>query len=236
VSTADRVALVTGASQGLGRAVAAELLWRGWRVVVDARDGARLAEAVAGMPRPEAAVAVPGDVSRPVHRARLAAAVGEAGRLELLVNNASALGPSPPPRLADLPLCELDRVLAVNVAAPLALFQLLLPRLRESGGVVVNVSSDAAVEAYEGWGGYGASKAALDRLSAVAAAEHPELRVYAFDPGDMATDMHQRAFPGEDISDRPSPESVAPALLRLAAGGLRSGRYRAADRAAPVAV
>ncbi len=229
------VALITGASQGLGRAVAAELLWRGWRVVIDARDGGRLAEAVGRMPRPEAAVAVPGDVSSPVHRARLAAAVREAGRLDLLVNNASHLGPSPLPPLADLPLWELDRLMAVNVSAPLALFQLLVTRLRESGGAVVNVSSDAAVEAYEGWGGYGASKAALDRLSAVAAAEHPELRIYAFDPGDMATGMHQRAFPGEDISDRPSPESVAPALLRLVAGGLPSGRYRAADLLAPVA-
>ena len=123
------------------------------------------------------------------------------------MNNASALGPSPLPALTDLPLWELERVLAVNVVAPLALFQLVAGRLEESGGAVVNVSSDAAVEAYEGWGGYGASKAALDQLSAVAAAEHPGLRVYAFDPGDMATDMHQRAFPGEDISDRPAPES-----------------------------
>ncbi len=228
------VALVTGASRGLGRALSAELLWQGWRVVLDGRDGARLARAVAEMPRPEAATAIPGDVASPVHRARLAAAVREAGRLDLLVNNASALGPSPLPRLADLPLWELERVLAVNVVAPLALMQLLAGRLEEAGGAVVNVSSDAAVEAYEGWGGYGASKAALDQLSAVAATEHPGLRVYAFDPGDMATDMHQRAYPGEDISDRPAPESVVPALMRLVRGELPSGRYRAADLAAPV--
>jgi NAD(P)-dependent dehydrogenase (short-subunit alcohol dehydrogenase family) len=230
-----RVALVTGASRGLGRALAAELLWQGWHVIGDGRDAARLARAAGEMPRPEALTAVPGDVTSPVHRARLAAAVREAGRLDLLVNNASALGPSPLPRLADLPLWELERVLAVNVVAPLALFQLLAGRLEEHGGVVVNVSSDAAVEAYEGWGGYGASKAALDHLGAVAAAEHPGLRVYAFDPGDMATDMHQRAFPGEDISDRPAPESVVPSLLRLARGDLPSGRYRAADLGAPVA-
>lgn len=223
------VALVTGASQGLGQALSAELLWQGWRVVVDARDGARLTDAVEEMPRAGAATAIVGDVASPAHRARLAAAVREAGRLDLLVNNASALGPSPLPRLADLPLWELERVLAVNVLAPLALLQLLAGRLEASGGVVVNVSSDAAVEAYEGWGGYGASKAALDQISAVAGAEHPALRVYAFDPGDMATEMHQRAFPGEDISDRPSPESVVPALLRLVRGDLPGGRYRAAD-------
>jgi NAD(P)-dependent dehydrogenase (short-subunit alcohol dehydrogenase family) len=229
------VALVTGASGGLGRALSAELLREGWRVVVDGRDGARLARAVGGMPRPEAATAVAGDVASPGHRARLVAAVREAGRLDLLVNNASALGPSPLPRLADLPLWELERVLAVNVVAPLALMQLLAVRLEAAGGAVVNVSSDAAVEAYEGWGGYGASKAALDQLSAVAAAEHPRLRIYAFDPGDMATDMHQRAYPGEDISDRPAPESVVPALMRLVRGEVPSGRYRAADLGAPVA-
>ncbi len=234
MSGETRVALVTGASRGLGRALTAELVWQGWRVIADGRDGARLARAVSEMPRPGAVTAVAGDVTSPVHRARLVAAAREAGRLDLLVNNASALGPSPLPPLADLPLWELERVLAVNVVAPLALFQLLVGRLEERGGVVVNVSSDAAVEAYEGWGGYGASKAALEQLSAVAAAEHPGLRVYAVDPGDMATEMHQRAFPGEDISDRPAPESVVPSLLRLVRGDLPSGRYRAADLVAPV--
>jgi NAD(P)-dependent dehydrogenase (short-subunit alcohol dehydrogenase family) len=228
------VALVTGASRGFGRALAPELVSQGWRVIADARDGGRLARAVREMPRPEAVAAVPGDVASPVHRARLAAEVRRAGRLDLLVNNASALGPSPLPRLVDLPLWEVDRLLSVNVVAPLALFQLLARPLEEAGGALVNVTSDAAGEAYPGWGGYGASKAALDQLTAVAAAEHPGMAVYAFDPGDMATDMHQRAFPGEDISDRPAPESVVPALLRLVRGGLPSGRYRAADLGAPV--
>lgn len=235
MSHENRIALITGASRGLGRALAAELLWQGWRVIGDGRDAARLARAAGELPVPEAFTAVPGDVASPVHRARLVAAVREAGGLDLLVNNASELGPSPLPRLADHSLWELDRVLAVNVVAPLALLQLLAARLEEREGVVVNVSSDAAVEAYEGWGGYGASKAALDHLSAVAAVEHPDLRVYALDPGDMATDMHQRAFPGEDISDRPAPESAVPSLLRLVRGDLPSGRYRAADLAAPVA-
>jgi NAD(P)-dependent dehydrogenase (short-subunit alcohol dehydrogenase family) len=235
VSEQRRVALITGASRGLGRAVAAELLWQGWRVVIDARDGGRLREAVAAMPAPGRAVAVPGDVADPVHRGRLAEAVGSAGRLDLLVNNASELGPSPLPRLVDLPVAELERVLATNVVAPLALIQLLAAPLQRAGGAVVNVSSDAGVEAYAGWGGYGASKAALDQLTAVAAVELPGLRVYALDPGDMATDMHRRAFPGEDIGDRPAPESVAPAVLRLLRGGLPSGRYRAADLGAPVA-
>jgi len=225
------VALVTGASRGLGRALSAELLREGWRVVVDGRDGARLARAVGGMPRAEAATAVAGDVASPAHRARLVAAVREAGRLDLLVNNASALGPSPLPRLADLSLRELERVLAVNVVAPLALMQLLAVRLEAAGGAVVNVSSDAAVEAYEGWGGYGASKAALEQLTNVLAAEAPDLKVYAVDPGDMNTRMHQEAFPGEDISDRPPPEDSVPGLLVLVQGDRPSGRYRASELA-----
>ena len=172
---------------------------------------------MAALPRPDLVTAVAGDVADPRHRAALAEAVGP--RLDLLVNNASDLGPSPLPPLADLPPDELLRVLAVNTVAPLALVQAVLPALRGAGGRVVNISSDAAVEAYEGWGGYGASKAALDQLTAVLAVEHPELRVYAVDPGDMATDMHQAAFPGEDISDRPAPETVVPAPA--GAGGRR---------------
>lgn len=227
------VALVTGASRGFGRALAAELLWQGWSVVGDGRDAARLAKAAAAMPRPEAFTAVPGDVASPVHRARLVAAVRGAGRLDLLVNNASALGPAPLPRLVDLSLWELDRVLAVNVVAPLALFQLLAGRLEEADGAVVNVSSDAAVEGYPGWGAYGASKAALDLMGAVAGAEHPGLRAYAFDPGDMDTDMHRRALPADD--GMPAPESVVPSLLRLLRERPSSGRYRAADLAAAAA-
>jgi NAD(P)-dependent dehydrogenase (short-subunit alcohol dehydrogenase family) len=220
-------ALITGASQGLGHALAAALSERGWRLVVDGRDPDRLAAAVAALPHPEAVTAIPGDVADPDHRAALAEAVGPA--LDLLVNNASDLGPSPLPPLARLRPEELQRVLAVNTVAPLALVQLTLPELERAHGRVLDVSSDAAVEAYAGWGGYGASKAALDHLTAVLAVENPELRVYAVDPGDMATDMHQAAFPGEDISDRPAPETVVPFLLALIDGALPSGRYRAAD-------
>src|SRR4051794_7399189 len=229
----SRTALVTGASRGLGRALATALGADGWHLVLDARDGDRLAAAVATLPFPDRVTALAGDVTDPEHRAALAAALPD--RLDLLVNNASDLGPSPLPPLADLPPDVFARVLAVNTVAPLALFQAALPALGRAGGRVVNISSDAAAEAYAGWGGYGASKAALDQLSAVLAQEHPALRIYAVDPGDMNTDMHQAAFPGEDISDRPAPETVVPALLRLAEDDdpPPSGRFRAAD-VAPV--
>jgi NAD(P)-dependent dehydrogenase (short-subunit alcohol dehydrogenase family) len=229
------VALVTGASRGLGHALTAALVARGWSVVVDARDGVALAASVSGLD--DALVhALPGDVSETAHRAQLAAAVRSLGRLDLLVNNASHLGPSPQPRLADYPLDELARVYEVDVHAPLALVQQVLPQLREAGGTVVNVSSDAAFEAYDGWGGYGSAKAALDQLSAVLAVEEPRLRVYAVDPGDMRTVMHQQAFPGEDISDRPEPATVVPALLRLLDERPPSGRYRASELAAELPV
>jgi NAD(P)-dependent dehydrogenase (short-subunit alcohol dehydrogenase family) len=227
VPTDTPTALLTGASRGLGRALATALNGRGWHLVLDGRDADRLARTVADLPRPDLVAAVPGDVGDARHRAALAAAAG--ARLDLLVNNASDLGPSPLPRLADLRPAELERVLAVNTVAPLALVQAVLPALRNAGGRVLNVTSDAAVEAYAGWGGYGASKAALDQLTAVLAVEHPELRFFAVDPGDMATDMHQAAFPGEDISDRPAPESVVPALLSLIDGDRPSGRYRASE-------
>ena len=167
------------------------------------------------------------------HRAALADAVESFGGLHLLVNNASHLGPSPQPQLADYPLAELADVYRVNATAPLALIQQVLPALLASGGTIVNVSSDAAVEAYAGWGGYGSSKAALDQLTAILGAEQPTLRAYSFDPGDMRTEMHQRAFPGEDISDRPEPESVIPSFLRLLEERPESGRYRASDLAIP---
>jgi NAD(P)-dependent dehydrogenase (short-subunit alcohol dehydrogenase family) len=219
-------AIVTGAGRGLGLALARSLLAGGWRVVVDARRAGHLAEALPG------AVVVPGDVTDPAHRDVLARAVSELGRLDLLVNNASDLGPSPLPRLADVPLAAVRRVLETNVVAPLALTKTFLPLLRASSGTIVNISSDAAVEAYEGWGAYGSSKAALDQLTAVLAAEEPELAIYCVDPGDMRTEMHQAAFPGEDISDRPLPEAVVPALLQLIATRPPSARVRAADLAA----
>jgi NAD(P)-dependent dehydrogenase (short-subunit alcohol dehydrogenase family) len=224
------VALITGASRGLGRATARALAGRGWSLVTDARGEADLARAMEGLAD---VTAVPGDVTDPGHRARLAEAVGRLGRLDVLVNNASLLGPSPQPILREYPLDELSRVYDTNVLAPLALIQLLAGPLTSAGGVIVNVSSDAAVEQYPGWGGYGSAKAALDQLTAVLAAEEPSLHCYAFDPGDMRTDMHQQAFPGEDISDRPEPETVVPALLRLLADLPPSGRYRASDLAAP---
>jgi NAD(P)-dependent dehydrogenase (short-subunit alcohol dehydrogenase family) len=228
-----RVALITGASRGLGRALARALAERGWILVLDAR-GAEALDAVAGeLAGHTEVVAVVGDVADPEHRAALASAVQRLGGLELLVNNASALGPSPLPALADLRLAELIQVYQVNVFAPLCLTQLMLPGLTERGGRIVNVSSDAAVEPYPGWGGYGSSKAALDQLSAILAAERPDLKIYAFDPGDMRTEMHQQAFPGEDISDRPEPETVLPALLHLIDADLPSGRYRGADLAVP---
>jgi NAD(P)-dependent dehydrogenase (short-subunit alcohol dehydrogenase family) len=213
------LAVITGASRGLGRALARALHDEGWSLVLDARAGAALQAAA-----PPGATTVVGDVTDPAHRTALAAAVAEHGHLDLLVNNASHLGPSPQPALADYPLEELRRVYEVDVLAPLALTQALLPYLT---GAVVNVSSDAAVEAYEGWGGYGSAKAALDHATAVLARELPDLRVYAFDPGDMRTQLHQEAFPGEDISDRPLPESVVPAFFALLQQP--SGRYRAAD-------
>ena len=230
-------ALVTGASRGLGRALAAGLAREGFDLIIDARDAVALDAAAgalraAGGPaaqRPSGRVtAVPGDVTDPAHRAALLAAAETAGRLDLLVNNAGTLGASPLPALADYPPDELRAAFEANVIAPIALTQLMLPLLRASGGAVLNITSDAAVEAYTGWGGYGAAKAALEQASNVLAAEEPTLRVWWADPGDLRTDMHQLAFPGEDISDRPEPSSVVPAFVRLVTQRLPSGRYRAA--------
>jgi NAD(P)-dependent dehydrogenase (short-subunit alcohol dehydrogenase family) len=215
--------IVTGASRGLGLALARALAGRDWQLVVDARDAAALERAVAGLGR---VTAVPGDLSDPAHRQALVDAAGEP--IDLVVNNASLLGPSPQPALADYPLEELRRVYEVNLVAPLGLVQLALPRLA-ARAAILDITSDAAVEPYEGWGGYGSSKAALDHLTAILAAEHASLRVYAVDPGDMRTQMHQEAFPGEDISDRPPPEESVPGLLRLIEGSLPSGRYRVSE-------
>jgi NAD(P)-dependent dehydrogenase (short-subunit alcohol dehydrogenase family) len=224
------VAIVTGASRGFGKAVTAALLDRDWAVVGDARRAAEL-ETTAQELNSARLIAFPGDVTDASHRDALVAAAINAGPLRLLVNNASRLGPSPQPALADYPASELWAVYQTNLFAPLALIQAALPALADNAGVIVNLTSDAAVEPYPGWGGYGSSKAALDQLSAVLAAEASDVPVYAFDPGDMRTEMHQAAFPGADISDRVEPASVVPALLQLLDTRPAAGRYRAADLA-----
>jgi NAD(P)-dependent dehydrogenase (short-subunit alcohol dehydrogenase family) len=229
------VAIITGASRGLGRALAAELAGRGWDLVLDGRNADALRSAAAdlerhtgdgpGRPRVRA---VPGDVTSAGHRVDLVAAAWELGGVDLLVNNASALGAEPLVPLAELPVAGLREALETNVTAPLALTQEALPALRATRGAVLNVSSDAAVEAYPTWGGYGASKAALDHLSAVLAEEEPELRVWWVDPGDLRTALYAAAVPDDaDFADRPLPESVAPALLRLLDDDAPSGRYTA---------
>jgi NAD(P)-dependent dehydrogenase (short-subunit alcohol dehydrogenase family) len=227
-----QVALITGGSKGLGLALATSLVEDGWSVVIDGRDSSTLEQAVDRLSSADdrhAVIGVAGDIADPDHGAELVEAVTRLGQLDLLVNNASTLGPSPQPPLADYPLSEFEHVLAVNVVAPLALLQATLPLLRTNRGVVIDVTSDAGVEGYAGWGGYGSSKAALEQLSNVLAAEEPDVRVYWVDPGDMRTEMHQAAFPGEDISDRPLPETVVPALRRLLRDAPPSGRFRASE-------
>ena len=216
-------ALITGGSRGLGFALAQALASRRWRLVIDGRDHAALEAAATTLQRDTSVEAVAGDVADPSHRAQLTSRI-PGGRLDVLVNNASELGPTPLPTLADTTDRTLSDVLRVNALAPLDLVRRSLARLQAAGGIVINISSDAAVEAYPGWGLYGASKAALDQISRVLAVEHPELSVYAFDPGDMRTGMHQAAFPGEDISDRPEPKSVVPSLLRIIDERPASGR------------
>ena len=221
-------ALITGASQGFGRALALDLAAQGWTVVAGGRSPARLTEVQ--QHNPERIVTVRGDIRDRPHQVALVEAANRTGRLDLLVLNASTLGPSPLPLLTELAPGELARIFEINVVAPLELTQLALPLLESAATpTVVSLSSDAAVEAYAGWGGYGSSKAALDQLMSVLGAEHDQLAVYGFDPGDMRTGMHQRAFPGEDISDRPTPESVVPALLELLRQRRPSGRYRASE-------
>jgi len=222
-------ALITGASRGLGRALAGGLAAAGYALVIDARDGQALAGAASAIrdSAPGADVtALAGDITDPAHRLALRAAAAE---IDLLVNNAGTLGAAPLPALADYPPEELRAAFEANVIAPVALIQLFLPALRERGGAVLNITSDAAVEPYAGWGGYGAAKAALEQASNVLAAEETAIRVWWVDPGDLRTDMHQAAFPGEDISDRPLPESVVPAFVRLVTERPPSGRYRAAE-------
>ncbi len=227
-----RIAIVTGASRGLGRALAGALAGAGYALVIDARTGAELETARADLAaaHPGTTVtAVPGDVADPAHRAALIDVASRAGGVDLLVNNAGTLGAQPLLALADYPLDELRAAFEANVVAPVALIQAVLPALRRRGGAIVNITSDAATGAYAGWGGYGAIKAALEQASNVLAAEETTVRVWWVDPGDLRTRMHQEAFPGQDISDRPRPEEVVPGFLRLIADRLPSGRYRAPE-------
>lgn len=223
----DRIGIVTGASRGFGLATARTLGQRGWFLIIDARNREELEAAAATIEGD--VVVIAGDVADPEHRERLIRAAIEAGGLDLLINNASMLGPSPQPNLDSYPPEVFRQVFEVNVMAPLALIQSALPLLRHRRGIVINVTSDAGRESYPGWGGYGSSKAALDQLSNVLGAEEPDLSVYRFDPGDMNTKMHQEAFPGEDISDRPPPEDSVPALLAIIEGRPKSGAYGVDD-------
>lgn len=225
-------ALITGASRGLGRALATALAERGWGLVIDARGAGELDAARREIDHGAPLAARVGDVADAWHREELRWAAVGLGGLDALVLNASTLGPSPRPPLADFPIHELRRVLEVNALAPLALTQALMPALRP-GARIAAVTSDAGREHYAGWGGYGSSKAALDLLFGVLAMEHPDLAVMVVDPGDMRTRMHQEAFPGEDIGDRPDPEDRVPALVRLLEEG-RSGRYELAREAVGV--
>jgi len=221
-------ALITGASFGLGRAVAFELARRGWDLTIDARHAEPLASTAQALSELTSVRAISGDVGDPSHREQLVAAAAAAGQLGLVINNASDLGGSPLPRLRDLEPAAYELLLRTNVVAPQQLIRAALPYL-EPQAVIINVSSDAGVDHYETWGGYGSSKAALDHQTLTWAAEEPDFTWYSLDPGDMRTAMHQAAFPSEDISDRPEPETVAPIVVALIGSGLQSGRYRAAD-------
>jgi NAD(P)-dependent dehydrogenase (short-subunit alcohol dehydrogenase family) len=223
----ESIAIVTGASRGLGLATARALAERGWNLIIDARSGNDLSAAKESIG--EGVVAITGDVSDAAHRRDLIHAASDAGGLDLLINNASLLGPSPQPTLESYPVDVLREVYEVNLMAPLALIQSALPLLRSRRGTVVNITSDAATEAYPGWGGYGSSKAGLNQMTNILTAEEPDVSFYRFDPGDMNTKMHQEAFPGEDISDRPPPENSVPALIALIEGRAPSGHYRVDD-------
>lgn len=223
-----RTALITGASRGLGLALARRLAQKGWQLIINARGSEALELAWSELSRHTEVRALPGDVTDPRHRQALATAAHKIGGLDAVVNNASILGPSPQPNLLDYPPDTLEWVYQVNVLAPLALLQAVRAELKPDARII-NVTSDAGVEAYPGWGGYGSSKAALEQLSAILAAENPQWRVYWVDPGDMRTQMHQEAFPDEDISDRPLPEVSVPGFVELLEGNLPAGRYQAGE-------
>ena len=223
-------ALITGSSRGLGLALARQLAQKGWGLIIDARDPKALEQVRAELAGLTKVIAIPGSVTDESHRKALAKSANKLGGLDALINNASFLGPSPQPSLLDYPLEALEQVYRTNVIAPLALIQSLHADLRP-GACILNVTSDAGVEAYGGWGGYGSSKAALEHLSHIFAEENPALRIYWVDPGDMRTQMQQEAFPDEDISDRPLPEESVPGFIALIEGELPSGRYRARELA-----
>jgi NAD(P)-dependent dehydrogenase (short-subunit alcohol dehydrogenase family) len=225
---AERTALITGASRGLGRALSRALADRGWNLILTSRDAEDLRAVRDSLAKLTHVAAIAGDVTDPDHRRELSVLARGHNGLDAIVNNAGALGPSPQPGLLDYPLDTLQRVFDTNVIAPLGVIQALRSDLKPHARII-NVTSDAGVNAYPGWGGYGASKAALEQLSAILAAENTELRVYWVDPGDMRTDMHQAAHPGEDISDRPVPEERVPGFITLLEGDIPSGRYVASE-------
>lgn len=235
MTTSAPTALITGASRGLGLALARSYAADGWALVVDGRHPHDLAAAVAPLAEGAQVVPVVGDITDEVHRSDLAIAAQSLGGLDLLVLNAGTLGPSPLSPLSQLRLGDLRTTLEANLVAQLGIVQALLPHLR-AGATIVAVTSDAALEPYEGWGAYAAAKAGFEQLAAVLGAERPDLHVLRVDPGDMRTQMHQDAFPGEDISDRPLPEESVPGIRALIDGGLPSGRYRAADVPSPLPV
>ena len=227
MSVTSQTALITGASRGLGYTLARTLAGeRHWNLIIDAREASALEIARRELNQATQVIAIPGDISDPAHREALSRAAAQMGGLDVLVNNAGMLGPSPQPSLLDYPLDVLAEVYKVNVVAQLGVIQAVKDQLKP-GARLLNITSDAGVEPYPGWGGYGSAKAAFEHLSAILAEENPQWKIYWVDPGDMRTQMQQDAFPGEDISDRPLPESSIPGLLQLLSGKLPSGRYQA---------
>ena len=226
----SNLALITGASRGLGFALTKAFVERGWSLIVTARDAGALHAALAKLDNRERVIAIPGDVADPIHRQTLAEAAQLLGGLNAVINNAGILGISPQPLLVNYPLDVLEQVYQINVIAQLGILQAIWKELKP-GATIMNITSDAGVEPYPNWGGYGSSKAALDQLTAILAVENPQFHIYSVDPGDMRTQMHQEAFPGEDISDRPLPEVSIPGILSLLEEKLPSGRYRARELA-----